>query len=82
MRTDGEEIVVYWDTSAVLSSLFSNEHSDKALEWANRDGFHFLSSLTYAGLLMQVINRVCQCPPFFPSIIQTSPQFTSLTLSH
>ncbi|MGC8495333.1 MAG: type II toxin-antitoxin system VapC family toxin [Syntrophobacteraceae bacterium] len=48
MRTDGEEIVVYWDTSAVLSSLFSDNHSGRALDWANRNGFHFLSSLTYA----------------------------------
>ncbi|MGC8494452.1 MAG: hypothetical protein ACP5SH_22240 [Syntrophobacteraceae bacterium] len=43
MRSDGEEMVVYWDTSAVLSSLFSDNHSDKALEWANRDGFHLSS---------------------------------------
>jgi predicted nucleic acid-binding protein len=48
MRTDGEEIVVYWDTSAVLSTLFSDNHSDEALNWANRGGFHFLSSLGYA----------------------------------
>ncbi len=48
MRVEGEEIVVYWDTSAVLSSLFSDVHSAQALDWANRDGFHFLSSLTYA----------------------------------
>ena len=32
----------------MLSSLFSDNHSDQALDWANRDGFHFLSSLTYA----------------------------------
>lgn len=32
----------------MLSSLFSDNHSAQALDWANSDGFHFLSSLTYA----------------------------------
>ena len=48
MKTESEAIVVYWDTSAVLSSLFTDDHSPLAQYWANRDGFHFLSTLTYA----------------------------------
>lgn len=48
MKSPGEEIVVYWDTSAVLSSLFTDDHSSRALDWANRDCFHLLSSLAYA----------------------------------
>jgi len=48
MKSDREPIVVYWDTSAVLSSLFTDDHSSQAQYWANRTGFHFLSTLTYA----------------------------------
>jgi len=48
MKSESEAIVVYWDTSAVLSSLFTDDHSPQAQYWANRDGFHFLSTLTYA----------------------------------
>lgn len=48
MDSESEAIVVYWDTSAVLSSLFTDKHSARAQYWANRDGFHFLSTLTYA----------------------------------
>lgn len=48
MNTESRQIVVYWDTSAVLSSLFSDDHSPQAQYWINQDGFHFLSTLTYA----------------------------------
>jgi predicted nucleic acid-binding protein len=48
MKSESEAIVVYWDTSAVLSSLFADDNSPQAQYWANRDGFHFLSTLTYA----------------------------------
>jgi predicted nucleic acid-binding protein len=48
MKSESEASVVYWDTSAVLSSLFTDDHSPRAQYWANRDGFHFLSTLTYA----------------------------------
>ena len=40
--------MVYWDTSAVLSSLFTDDHSLLAQYRANRDGFHFLSTMAYA----------------------------------
>lgn len=48
MNSETEAIVVYWDTSAVLAALFMDDHSSQAQYWANRDGFHFLSTLTYA----------------------------------
>jgi predicted nucleic acid-binding protein len=37
--------VVYWDASAILSALFRDDHSAKALQWARRPGSHFISSL-------------------------------------
>lgn len=40
--------VIYWDASAVLSTLFRDTHSDIALRWADREGFHLLSSLAHA----------------------------------
>src|SRR5512136_1508959 len=43
-----EFLIVYWDTSAILSSLFSDRHSALAIEWARADGVHLLSSLAYA----------------------------------
>jgi predicted nucleic acid-binding protein len=48
MNNESQQIVVYWDTSAVLSSLFTDDHSPQAQYWINQDGFHFLSTLTYA----------------------------------
>ena len=41
------DLVLYWDASAVLSSLFGDAHSDEAAGWAERDGVHLLSSLAY-----------------------------------
>jgi predicted nucleic acid-binding protein len=40
--------VVYWDTSAVLATLFRDEHSDRATRIANSDAVHVLSSLAWA----------------------------------
>jgi uncharacterized protein with PIN domain len=48
MNNESQQIVVYWDTSAVLASLFTDDHSPQAQYWINQDGFHFLSTLTYA----------------------------------
>jgi hypothetical protein len=47
--TAGREVklVLYWDPSAILASLFRDTHSGEALEWAGRDGVHLLSSLAY-----------------------------------
>lgn len=43
-----QEPVVYWDTSAVVSVLFKDEHSEAAHRLADREGIHLLSSLGYA----------------------------------
>jgi len=38
----------YWDTSAILSALFSDTHSVRATSHARGDGFHFVTSLGWA----------------------------------
>lgn len=38
----------YWDASAVLPTLFRDEHSEQALEWAEHEGVHLLSSPCHA----------------------------------
>ena len=43
-----EEVVVYWDASAVLSALFQDDHSEEALAWSRQHGVHLLSSLGWA----------------------------------
>ncbi|MDR7555992.1 MAG: type II toxin-antitoxin system VapC family toxin [Armatimonadota bacterium] len=42
------EVVLYWDTSAVLAALFRDAHSVAAHRWAQRPGLHLLSSLAWA----------------------------------
>ena len=39
---------VYWDTSAVLSALFRDGHSDEASRRARGSAVHFLSTLAWA----------------------------------
>jgi hypothetical protein len=53
------EPVVYWDTSAILSALFSDEHSEDASAQARTAGFHFVASLgwTEAYAIMARIER-------------------------
>ncbi|MDO9534983.1 MAG: type II toxin-antitoxin system VapC family toxin [Bacillota bacterium] len=52
-----ENIVIYWDTSAIISTLFKDTNTGAALKYANTPGLHLVSSLgvaeTYA-----VINRM------------------------
>jgi predicted nucleic acid-binding protein len=40
--------VVYWDTSAIISSLFRDQHSMEASAVANETGTHLISSLAWA----------------------------------
>ncbi len=40
--------VIYWDASAVLSTLFEDRHSQEALRWTRKDQVHLLSTLAYA----------------------------------
>jgi predicted nucleic acid-binding protein len=44
----GSQPVIYWDTSAILSVLFKDEHSKKAKKLADQEGVHLISSLGYA----------------------------------
>lgn len=48
MADERRELVLYWDASAVLSSLFRDANSDDAIRWSRLDGVHLLSSLAYA----------------------------------
>ena len=40
--------VIYWDSSAVLSALFKDNHSEVALERSRASGIHLISTLTIA----------------------------------
>ena len=40
--------VLYWDTSAIVSALFRDAHSEKASKLAREPGLHMLSSLAWA----------------------------------
>lgn len=40
--------VLYWDASAVLSVLFRDIHSDKAMAYVGTDAVHLLSTLGWA----------------------------------
>jgi len=40
--------VIYWDSSAVISALFRDAHSDEAVKWSRTDGVHLLSTLALA----------------------------------
>jgi predicted nucleic acid-binding protein len=41
-------LLIYWDSSAILSALFSDTHSDTAKKWADETGLHLISTLAYA----------------------------------
>lgn len=43
-----QPVVVYWDSSAVLSALFKDSHSVEAQEWSFKKGVHLVSTLAYA----------------------------------
>ena len=43
-----DSVVVYWDSSAVLSALLTDDHSGEAKSWSDKVGLHFLSTLAYA----------------------------------
>jgi predicted nucleic acid-binding protein len=52
-----EYSVVYWDSSVILSALFKDAHSKKALVWLGKKGIHLISSLGYAEVCA-VISRL------------------------
>jgi predicted nucleic acid-binding protein len=41
-------LVGYWDSSAVLSALFEDEHTPKAVSWIKTSGLHLITTLVYA----------------------------------
>jgi len=49
--------VVYWDSSALLSALFSDSNSRTAQKWSGANGVHFVSTLTFAEV-SAVIHRM------------------------
>jgi predicted nucleic acid-binding protein len=50
-------VVVYWDASAILSTLLKDENSQEAQKWAYRTGYHFLSHLSYSEVIA-VLSRI------------------------
>jgi len=49
--------VIYWDSSAVLSALFTDSNSRAAQKWSGVKGVHFVSTLTFAEV-SAVIHRM------------------------
>lgn len=47
MTYGGDSLVVYWDSSAVLSVIFKDKHSKEAQIWIQREGVHLMSTLSY-----------------------------------
>jgi predicted nucleic acid-binding protein len=65
------ETALYWDSSAILSVLFSDEHSERARVQALRDGVHLLSSLAWAEV-MAVICRLERERAVAPALAETA----------
>jgi len=53
----GKDVYIYWDASAVLSTLVKDSHSDGALRWIRKEGLHLLSTLAYAEVI-SVLDRM------------------------
>ncbi len=70
MDAEDPELALYWDASAVLSSLFRDSYSDEAIGWSRRDGAHLISSLAYAETCA-VIARL-EREQLVPSVLITS----------
>jgi predicted nucleic acid-binding protein len=47
----------YWDSSAVLSALFTDSNSQAAHKWSGAEGVHLVSTLTFAEV-SAVIDRM------------------------
>jgi predicted nucleic acid-binding protein len=50
-------VVIYWDTSAIIATLFHDHHSNDARGWLTMEGYHLLSSLAWAEV-MAIISRI------------------------
>jgi predicted nucleic acid-binding protein len=53
----GKELYLYWDASAVLSTLVKDSHSEGALKWSRKEGLHLVSTLAYAEVIA-VLDRM------------------------
>ena len=51
MNPGEDQVVIYWDASAILSALIRDAHSEEAQEWGHKEGIHLVSSLAYAEVL-------------------------------
>lgn len=38
---------IYWDSSAILSTIFKDRHSAEAKRWVRKESIHLMSTLTY-----------------------------------
>jgi len=50
-------VAVYWDPTCVLSAIFQDSNSEKALSMSGRKGVHFFSTLCYAQVC-SVLTRI------------------------
>ena len=39
--------VIYWDSSAILSTIFKDRHSAEAQRWSRKESIHLMSTLAY-----------------------------------
>lgn len=53
----GNPVLLYWDTSALISALITDEHTEKALSRLKTGGDHLISSLAIAEV-QAVLHRV------------------------
>ncbi len=49
--------IIYWDSTALLSFLFRDRHSEQVMEKARQEGVHLLTTLTIAEVYT-VISRI------------------------
>ena len=57
MTARRQPLVLYWDTSAILSVLVQDTHSRVAARWSGHDGLHLVSTLGWAETTA-VLNRL------------------------
>ncbi len=51
--------IIYWDSTALLSYLFKDRHSEQVMEKARQKGVHLVTTLTIAEVYT-VISRSCR----------------------
>lgn len=69
--------VAYWDTSAVLSSLIQDAHSQEARHWLTRDAVHLVSSLAGAefhACIARLLREGHLTPPLAQATVQAFEQ--------